>query len=59
VGHCLENRSAADALYLVVGTRGMADVVHYPDAGLTLTITDRRHRVFTDAEGRVVAAYAR
>lgn len=59
VGHCLENRSAADALYLVVGTRRMADVVHYPDAGLTLTITDRRHRVFTDAEGRVVAAYER
>jgi uncharacterized cupin superfamily protein len=55
VGHCLENRSDADATYLVVGTRKMADVVHYPDAGLTLTITGRRHRVFRDAEGRVLA----
>jgi uncharacterized cupin superfamily protein len=59
LGHCLENRSARDALYLVIGTRRMADVVHYPDAGLTLTITDRRHRVFTDATGRVVAEYER
>ncbi|MDH3263610.1 MAG: cupin domain-containing protein [Paracoccaceae bacterium] len=59
VGHCLENRSGADATYLVVGTRKMADVVHYPDAGLTLTITDRRRRVFTDRAGRVVADYER
>ncbi len=59
VGHCLENRSAADATYLVVGTRRMADVVHYPDAGLTLTITDRRHRVFRDASGAIVAEYER
>lgn len=59
VGHCLENRSARDALYLVVGTRRMADVVHYPDAGITLAITDRRHRVYTDATGRVVAEYER
>lgn len=59
VGHCLENRSGRDALYLVVGTRRMHDVVHYPDAGLTLTITDRRHRVFTDATGATVAAYER
>jgi uncharacterized cupin superfamily protein len=58
-GHCLENRSDADALYLVVGTRRMADVVHYPDAGLTMTITDRRHRVFRDAEGLTVAEYDR
>lgn len=59
VGHCLENRSGAGATYLVVGTRSMADVVHYPDAGLTLAITDRRRRVFRDAEGRVVAEYER
>jgi uncharacterized cupin superfamily protein len=59
VGHCLENRGARDALYLVMGTRRMADVVHYPDAGLTLTITDRGHRVFTDAEGAIVADCAR
>lgn len=59
VGHCLENRSALEATYLVVGTRSGADTVHYPDAGLTMTITDRRRRVFTDASGRVVADYER
>ncbi len=59
VGHCLENRSLRDALYLVIGTRRMTDTVHYPDAGLTLAITDRRHRVFTDATGAVVAEYDR
>ena len=30
-GHCLENRSGADATYLTVGTRNRADTVHYPD----------------------------
>lgn len=55
VGHCLENRSGHDATYLVVGTRGMADAVHYPDAGVTLSITGRRHRVFRDGSGAVIA----
>lgn len=59
VGHCLENRSDADATYLVVGTRSMADCVHYPDAALTLTITDRRRRVFRDAGSAIVAEYER
>ena len=54
VGHCLENRSSADATYLVAGTRRMADVVHYPDAGVILTITDRRTRVFRDLAGTVL-----
>jgi uncharacterized cupin superfamily protein len=58
VGHCLENRSAADALYLVAGTRHADDTVHYPDAGLRLDKTGRRRR-FTDATGRVVAEYER
>jgi uncharacterized cupin superfamily protein len=30
-GHCLENRSCADATYLTIGTRNSADSVHYPD----------------------------
>ena len=30
-GHCLENRSGADATYLTIGTRNSADTVHYPD----------------------------
>lgn len=56
VGHCLENRGARDALYLVVGTRHADDRIHYPDAGLRAE-TSGRHRRFTDAEGRVVAEY--
>lgn len=59
VGHCLENRSDTDATYLVIGRRSMDDVVHYPDAGLILTITNRRHRVFRDAAGQTVAEYER
>jgi len=58
-GHCLENRSQRDATYLIAGSRRMADTVHYPDAGLTLTITDRNHRRFTDAQGKTVAEYDR
>jgi uncharacterized cupin superfamily protein len=30
-GHCLENRSGADATYLTAGTRNRADTIHYPD----------------------------
>jgi uncharacterized cupin superfamily protein len=50
VGHCLENRGPAEAVYLVVGTRRGADDVHYPDAGVTLT-RGGGHRRFTDAAG--------
>ncbi|MFZ4689937.1 MAG: cupin domain-containing protein [Polymorphobacter sp.] len=31
VGHFIENRGSADARYLVVGTRAMADTITYPD----------------------------
>ncbi|MCO6383620.1 cupin domain-containing protein [Oceanicola sp. 502str15] len=31
--HCLENTSDAPCSYLIVGTRGGDDVVHYPDHG--------------------------
>ena len=31
IGHCLENRSGAEATYLTVGTRKRADSIHYPD----------------------------
>ncbi|MGL6211845.1 MAG: cupin domain-containing protein, partial [Paracoccaceae bacterium] len=34
-GHSLENRSAEDAVYLVVGTRKQHDRIHYPDHDLT------------------------
>jgi uncharacterized cupin superfamily protein len=33
-GHCLVNRSSADATYLEVGSRSPEDVVEYPDADL-------------------------
>lgn len=33
-GHQLHNRSAAPAIYLTIGTRHMADVIHYPDHDL-------------------------
>lgn len=58
VGHCLENRSASDALYLVVGTRNRDDVIHYPDDGLTLEKSGR-HRRFLRADGSVAAEYDR
>ena len=31
IGHCLENRSGADAVFLVVGSRAVRGVVHYAD----------------------------
>ncbi|MDU8942464.1 cupin domain-containing protein [Ovoidimarina sediminis] len=36
LGHCLENRSGADAVMLVVGTRSAAGVVHYPGDDLAV-----------------------
>jgi uncharacterized cupin superfamily protein len=50
VGHCLENRSGADAVYLTVGTRGTRDVVHYPDHDLML-IKDGPRRTYARADG--------
>lgn len=38
VGHCLENRSDQEAMYLVIGTRSRTDRIHYPDHGL---VTDK------------------
>lgn len=46
VGHTLENRSAADAMYLVVGTRRQTDRIHYPDHGL-ITDKDGPKRTYT------------
>ena len=54
VGHCLENRSAADASYIVVGTRAPDDVVHYTRKDMLLTkvnfdkhLTDRAGNALT------------
>lgn len=51
VGHCLENRSGAEARYLVIGTRGARDVIHYPDHDL-VTQKDGQTRRYTHADGR-------
>lgn len=50
--HCLENVSNAPARYLVIGTRGPADTVTYPDNDRVLSF-DRRtgERSYTDLEG--------
>lgn len=53
LGHCLENRSDAEATYLVVGTRSPDDVVHYPDHDLHLTKVNFV-KLLTDKVGNVV-----
>ena len=56
--HCLENRSATDATYLIVGTRNRHDTVHYPDHDRIVRI-DRKtgSRRVTDSSGKPVDAY--
>lgn len=51
VGHCMVNRSAADATYLVVGTRRHNDIIHYPDHDL-ITVKDGTARRYMHADGR-------
>lgn len=51
VGHCLANRSAADATYLTVGTRNQTDIIHYPDHDL-ITRKDGTSRRYFHADGR-------
>ncbi len=53
VGHCLENRSAADASYLVVGTRSPDDVVHYTQKDMLLTKVNFEKRL-TDRAGNAL-----
>ena len=55
-GHRLENRSALDASYMVVGTRSSEDVVHYSDHDLVLTKSGAG-RIWTDREGNPVEPY--
>ena len=50
VAHCLENRSGADAVLLVVGTRAEAGVVHYPDHDVVMH-HDATGRRFTRGDG--------
>lgn len=50
VAHCLENRSEADAVLLVVGTRSDHGVVHYPDHDVILR-HDADGKTFTRSDG--------
>ncbi|HEX9858284.1 MAG TPA: cupin domain-containing protein, partial [Paracoccaceae bacterium] len=50
IGHCLENRSAAEARYLTIGTRNPDDVIHYPDHDL-ITHKQGSARRYTRADG--------
>lgn len=52
-GHCLENRSAEEAVVLVVGTRLDRDVVHYPDHGVVLR-RDGEAREYTRPDGSAI-----
>lgn len=51
VGHHLQNRSASEAVYLTIGTRKSADVIHYPDHDL-ITHKNGPARRYTRADGR-------
>ena len=50
MGHCLENRSAAEARYLVIGTRLAQDIIHYPDHDL-ITHKDGAKRRYLHRDG--------
>jgi len=51
VGHCLHNRSGAEARYLVIGSRYKRDRIHYPDHDL-ITEKDGAARAWFHADGR-------
>lgn len=44
VGHCLINRTNRDAVYLEVGTRSKAELVHYPDVDFVMQRDDKGRR---------------
>lgn len=54
VGHCLENRSNAPAVVLIVGWRAAEGRVHYPDHGLVLHHGPGGRR-FTREDGTAVS----
>jgi uncharacterized cupin superfamily protein len=55
VAHCLENRSSADATMLVIGTRALKGIVHYPDHDVVLH-HDETGRRFTRSDGSPIKA---
>jgi len=55
LGHCLENRSSENCVYLVVGSRSPNETVHYSDKDMILTkvnfvksLTDRAGKPLRD-----------
>ena len=50
-GHHLQNRSSADAVFLVVGNRDPADVGHYPDIDLAVRPNRYAAASFTAKDG--------
>ncbi len=53
-GHHLQNRSAADAVFLVVGNRDPEDVGHYPDIDLAIRPNRYAAPAFTTKDGRPI-----
>ncbi len=52
-GHCLVNRSDADAVVLEVGSRKPGELAHYPDVDLAIHKTDAGYR-YTRKDGSPV-----
>lgn len=50
IGHCLQNHSGAEAVYLTIGTRLSRDTWHYPDNDL-IGHKDGSARRYTHADG--------
>lgn len=53
LGHRLDNRSAAPARYLVIGTRALRDTIHYTDHDL-VTTKDGPRRVYRRRDGSLI-----
>jgi uncharacterized cupin superfamily protein len=53
-GHCLVNKSSADAVMLVIGTRARTERAHYPDDDLAYEF-DGRKFAFTHKSGQPYA----
>ncbi|MGV1770786.1 cupin domain-containing protein [Agrobacterium vitis] len=51
LSHCLENRSNADCVYLVVGTRSPDEIVHYADKDMMMTKVNFV-KILTDRAGK-------
>ena len=50
-GHCLQNRSTADALVLEIGTRTTDSAVHYSDIDM-MAPADGKPAIYTHRDGR-------